>query len=195
MSYRIYHTEGFILASKDIKEHNRLFWILTPDLGLVTVMAQGVRKITSKLRPHLQDLAHVELALVRGREFWRLIGVERTNVLSALMAHPPALAAWARVSALLRRLIRGEGEQQVLFGDIKEAAQVLNGLTQEREIMELVLMLELRLLRQLGYVPQRAELVSLVSFTNWHQRPRGLTPSVQRVAQQEIVAALAASQL
>jgi DNA repair protein RecO len=195
MSYRIYHTEGFILASGEVKEHNRLLWILTPDLGLIVVMAQGVRKITSKLRPHLQDLAHVDLALVRGREFWRVIGAERSSLLAPATGQPLAIAAWARLSGLLRRLIRGEGEQQVLFNDLKAAVSTLVTLRSVEEVTDLELIVELRLLHYLGYLPDRSEFVPYLNFTNWGQRPAAVSLALQRQMQQEITASLAASHL
>ena len=55
--HHIYHTEGIILGSRNFGEAGKYYYIFTRDLGMITAGAQGVRKMSSKLRFVLQDFA------------------------------------------------------------------------------------------------------------------------------------------
>ncbi len=56
--HHIYHTEGIILGSKNYGEAGKYYSIFTRDLGMIYASAQGVRKMSSKLRFILQDFAY-----------------------------------------------------------------------------------------------------------------------------------------
>jgi len=53
--HHIHHTEGIILESRNFGEGGKYYSIFTRDLGMVYASAQGVRKMSSKLRFILQD--------------------------------------------------------------------------------------------------------------------------------------------
>lgn len=116
MPHHVYNTRGIILSSRPLREADKLFQILTPDLGLVAATARGVRSERSKLRGILQDLSLVDVSLVRGKNYWRLTTatLDRSNA-QELRAKKKHLEALARVSSLLENLIRGEEKHQDLF--------------------------------------------------------------------------------
>ena len=57
MSYHIYTTPGIVLRHRPLREADRVYIILTRDLGLIRASAIGVRKETSKLRGALEPLS------------------------------------------------------------------------------------------------------------------------------------------
>lgn len=116
MSHKLYHTEGVILAGRASGEANRVYEVLTQDLGLIHVVAQGVRLLHSKLRYHLVVGSLVRLTVVRGREWWRLTGAETVLVPRALAV--PERQLLHRVLSLVRRLVRGEEAQLELYADL-----------------------------------------------------------------------------
>lgn len=71
-----YSTRGFIIAKEDTREYDRLFTIYTKEHGKMTVLAQGVRKINSKLCGNLEPISEVSLIIARGRSLDRITGVE-----------------------------------------------------------------------------------------------------------------------
>ena len=77
MAYRHYQTEGLVINSRPYGEADRFYQILTPDFGLISVLAQGVRLEKSKLRYQILNYSLVNIELVRGREYWRLVGAEK----------------------------------------------------------------------------------------------------------------------
>ena len=68
--HHIYHTEGIILDSRSFGEAGKHYSIFTRDLGMITASAQGVRKMSSKLRFILQDFAYLKIDLVAGKNIF-----------------------------------------------------------------------------------------------------------------------------
>lgn len=72
-------TNAFILRRYNIRDTDRIYTLYTERLGKVEAIATGVRKIKSKLAPHLEPFGIVRVTLVRGRLGWRLVNAERTT--------------------------------------------------------------------------------------------------------------------
>lgn len=152
MSHRLIHTEAILLGSRHYGEANRLLYLLTSDLGLLLVAAQGVRQQSSKLRGQLQDYAHLQVTLVRGRSIWRLIVAE-----VVLAGSWPLMAAgerwWWRLCHLARRLIHGESAEPRLFKRFVAWRDGLSVPTDDTTLRRRGLLYHLELLQLLGYVP------------------------------------------
>ena len=144
-----YSTSAIVLTRTPLGEANVLVALLTPDLGLVHVRAQGVRRSGAKLAPALQTLSECRVALVRGKEAWRLSGaLEATNHFNALSRAARERAA--RVASLLLRLVRGEHAEPELFRTYAEFIGALPALSEvEQDAAECLA--ALRILRVLGF--------------------------------------------
>ena len=130
--YHIYHTEGVILASVGTGEADRFLHILTPDFGLIGVVARGSRLIGSKMKYHLSEYRHVTIDIVRGKNVWTLTGIQ-PHAAKASRGRPHSVQASrgrsieenkkdmsdavyaAELSVFLRRLIKGEEGNELLF--------------------------------------------------------------------------------
>ena len=82
--HHIYHTEGIILESRNFDEAGKYYFIFTRDFGMILASAQGVRKISSKLRFVLQDFAYLKIDLVKGKDFWKVTNASKTNMLESI---------------------------------------------------------------------------------------------------------------
>jgi DNA repair protein RecO len=173
MSYHLYQNEAFVLDERPFSEANKTYYLLTPDLGLVTATAQGVRLLKSKLRFQLDKLAHVRVVLVRGKENWRLIGVEKTNEYNQIYLSKEKLNLATKIFALLRRFIQGESPQKLLFADLKISLDFLADLkllpTDSEFLASWEQVTVLRLLHFLGYIKDLPKLAPFVSFTQWSE--------------------------
>ncbi len=167
--HHIYHTSGFILGSNASGEANRAFRIFTKDLGLVKASAQGVRHLKSKLRYSLHDFSFCELSLVRGKELWRVTGASKhINIYEALRSNPEMLAVFARVFALLERLLSGEEKNTVLFDYLSEAIRFALSKKQSPELVRnFEYILVLRVLSSLGYLGTSPETSLFVGSPYW----------------------------
>ncbi len=112
MSYHIYTTKGIVLSERPVREADRIYTILTRDLGLVRATALGVRNSASKLRGNMEPFSLSSISLVRGKEHWRLTSAESIrNIHNSL--------AIARPLALLEKLVQGESTHPELFDTIE----------------------------------------------------------------------------
>lgn len=114
MSYHIYTTKGIVLSERPMREADRVYTVLTCDLGLLHATAMGVRKEASKLRGNIEPLSLATVSFVKGREYWRLTSAELIQRISAT----PIIA---RPLELLEKLIQGEASNPELFNVVEAA--------------------------------------------------------------------------
>lgn len=113
MSYHIYTTKSIVLSERPIGEADRIYSILTRDLGLIKAKATGVRKNVSKLRGNLEPFSLASISFIRGKDYWRLTSAE-------LIENIPAVPAIAKPLALLEKLVQGEAHHPELFDAIEQ---------------------------------------------------------------------------
>lgn len=179
------------------REANRLFTILTERFGLISAIAQGVRRRESKLSPHLREFASVHVTLVRGKGTWRITHASlEDDMFASLRFRPEALRAAARITVLLKRLVRGEAEHAELFTLFREG-MILLGDTKlyADDILHAEALIVLRLLSLLGYVGERKEFESLVASPFLSLELVSRIKPLRKVAIEEINRSLRASDL
>ena len=113
MSYHIYTTKGITLSYRPWREADRIYFILTRDLGLIRATALGVRKETSKLRGSLEPIMLATVSLVRGKEYWRITSTESVKKIEP---KPEIL----KPLALLEKLVQGEAVHPELFDVVEK---------------------------------------------------------------------------
>lgn len=150
--HHIYHTEALILGSKSFGEAGKYHSLFTRDLGMIYASAQGIRKISSKLRFVLQDFSYVKIDLVRGKDFWRITSASKTNELENISKRKETLEVFANISQLLKRLLAGEESNEVLFADLLNGLFVLEKSETIEEIRNIEAIVVLRMLSNLGYI-------------------------------------------
>jgi DNA repair protein RecO len=159
MSHHIYHTQGFILGSAIVGEANRYITIFTRELGVIGAVAQGIRKIDSKLRYALQDYSYARVDVIRGKHSWRITSAQPQADFAALGADPEAFALYAKLLGIIRRLCSGEEPNEILYAEVHEAFLFLNHAqlsSEARSGFELVFLI--RLLHNLGHMQPFARL-------------------------------------
>lgn len=142
MSYHVYTTRGLVLSQRPSREADRVYRILTRDLGLIRAIALGVRKEASKLRGALEPVTLSNVSVVRGKEFWRATSAQ---VVKRLQDAP----ALIRPLNLLEQLVAGESSHPELFDAVEEA--VLAGTTFDEEAEALLVS---KILFHLGYLQE-----------------------------------------
>ncbi len=160
--YHFYHTPGFVLSAQDISEGSRMLSLFTRELGLVRVHARSIREQRSKLRGFLQPLSFAQVALVRGRELWRLTTAGPANTffsqdsLVGTRESCGGTLAWAkrlalaRVASTLERQLQGEEQDSALYDCFHDGLNYLPQCSDEKLLVWETL-LSARLLSRLGY--------------------------------------------
>jgi DNA repair protein RecO len=149
--HHIYHTEGIILGSGDFGETGKYYSIFTRDLGMIYASAQGVRKMSSKLRFILQDFTYLKIDFVKGKDFWRITSASKTNKLENL-SKPEIFEVFVNISKLLKRLLAGEDPNKDLFLDLVKGLSILEKSETKDELRNIEAIIVLRILNNLGYI-------------------------------------------
>jgi DNA repair protein RecO (recombination protein O) len=150
--HHIYHTEGIILGSSNIGEAGKYYRIFTRDLGMITATAQGVRKISSKLRFVLQDFAYLKIDIVAGRNIFRLTNAIKTDKLEKITKSSKKLEIFENVSRLLKRLLAGVEPNETLFDDLVNGLLFLEQVDSKDDLHNIETIIVLRILNNLGYI-------------------------------------------
>lgn len=68
----MHYTQAVILKQRNFKENDKIVSFYTKNFGKTEILAKSSRKISSKLNPHLQEFALLEIGFVKGRNLDRL---------------------------------------------------------------------------------------------------------------------------
>lgn len=143
---------AIVVARRSAGEGSVRISLYTDSLGLITALAKSAREERSKLRPHLQVGTTGVFSLVKGRDVWRVTGAVKTeNSYFALSKNVEAQEASARVIAIIRQFIRGEGSDPYLFSALFGFFRALPEIA-ESHISDAECVAVLRVLSALGYV-------------------------------------------
>ena len=148
----IYHTDAIIIGSVSRGEANRVYLLLTKDMGAFYATAQGVRLERSKLRYTLQDFSYIRVDLVRGRDVWRITSATPQETFSLVYGSERGMRFLHAIQKLLTRLVRGEVSHPKVFSDMLTALRFLNSVNSTAVYTAVELTLMLRILHELGYV-------------------------------------------
>lgn len=194
--HHIYHTEGFIISSKNIGESNKIFIIYTKELGLVHAIAQGIRLNKSKLRFSLQDLSYVRVDIVRGKDVWRITSATHISSFSFARLNTESLKLIVRVSKLLERLCHGEGSNIKIFNDMIESFLLLDDVNTTQNIKDaLEIHLILRIMYNLGYISNNEIVSKYLSPISLNLDSIGILLAEKKLVINQINKALTESQL
>ena len=160
--HHIYHTEGIILGSKNFGETERYYSIFTKNLGMIYASAQGVRKMSSKLRFMLQDFAYLKIDLVQGKDFWRVTNVSKTNKLEQIAKQSEHFVVFFNIARLLKRLLAGVEPNPALFLDLLNGLFILEKSETKEELHNIEVIIVFRILNNLGYIGENETLQNII---------------------------------
>ena len=198
MSYRIYHTDGYIIDSSVSGESNKIFTILTYELGTIIATAQGVRKLQSKLRYSLQDLTFAKFALVRGKEIWRITGAEKIVNIYDKKIPIQIKQSLARVLVFIKRLSPGEALNKKVFEEFSLLSDFLTSsrvIRNNNDIVAIENLAYLRIAHHFGYGAPSDKLKEVVYSADWNIKIRDLGVELIEESKREVVSILSEAQL
>ncbi len=150
--YQKYSTDAIVLRGYERGEADRVFALYTKEFGSLWARASAVRRETSKMRYALQPYAIARVSLVRGSGGWRLAG---SASIRAVEPNNPGARTFARITALVERLVTGEERNDYLFATLSEAhAALMDSPREAHATIELLCVA--RVLFSLGYVSAEA---------------------------------------
>lgn len=142
--YTIYTTQAFLLREFARGEADKELCFLTERFGVIYVHASGIRKLSSKNRMHLVSGVRLALSLVKGKNTWRLTGVERDG-LQEVPRIPYSLA-----TLVITKLIVREEKLREIFEEFSRACECVS----VESLGYIDRALTLRILTILGFMEQ-----------------------------------------
>jgi DNA repair protein RecO (recombination protein O) len=128
---RTYQVTGINLKHQPLGESDRLLTVLTPELGLLRVVAKGARKTKSKLGGRTSLFVINDLTLSRGRSLDRIIHAETRESYPKLSRDLAKLTAAQYLAELVLLQALGDQPQAELYYLLCEHLHRLEGLTNE----------------------------------------------------------------
>lgn len=198
MSYRIYHTDGYIVDSSTSGESNKVFTILTFELGTIIAIAQGVRKLQSKLRYSLQDLTFAKFALVRGKDIWRITGAEKIVNIYDKKTPIQIRQCLARVLSFIKRLSPGESTNKKVFEEfvnLHDSLVSLKIIRSHDDVVAIENLAYLRIAHHFGYGTPSENLKAIVYSSSWNTEIRDIAIGLIDEIKREVLLVLTETQL
>lgn len=135
------NTIGVVLSSYNSKEADRLYRIYTSDLGKITCIGKGVRKIRSRRGPHIDTLNLVELTLFEKNSYYYITGSSLVNDFKNLKANLPLLSWSSYIVEALNLLTIEEEPDIVLFNHLRNALTRLDKEPSKRDVYKFLMLL------------------------------------------------------
>ncbi len=82
MVYTIYETNCIVFDIKNSGEDDALIKVFSDKFGILNIIAKSFRKSTSKLKSNIKPFSINKIAIVKGKEFFRLTDTENIYVFS-----------------------------------------------------------------------------------------------------------------
>lgn len=150
--HHIHHTTAFVISHVVTREADRYITLFTRELGVIRANAQGIRKISSKLRFSLQDFSYARVDLVQGKNIWRITSAKKIE--THQIKTPDRLVIFARILELVKRLCPGEEPEQSVFEIVETILTIFSTeeLITKEEIIGFEYIAVVKILSELGYV-------------------------------------------
>lgn len=143
-----FKTEGVVLKRRDFGEADRLLTVFTQHRGKVTILAKGVRRITSRRAGNVELLNRVQLYLHQGKNFLILTEASAIEVFQKIKENL-TLSTYAYHVLELTDKITAENQQDPIVYD--HLIQVLTRFNiKPRQI--LIRAFEAKVLAHLGFI-------------------------------------------
>jgi recombinational DNA repair protein (RecF pathway) len=150
MAYQTYTTKAIVCGTFNRNTADRSYLLFTRDAGMLYADARSVREERSRQRYALQDFSLVRVSLVKGKRGWKIGSIEAQQNYYQQAVNKAARGSVVSVCRLLRRFVKGEWSDPVLFDYLVQALVELSGVIEERSFVEQVV--QVQVLGLLGYV-------------------------------------------
>lgn len=148
---RHYRTQAVVLSRRDYGEADRIVVLFTAQQGRTSAIIKGARRQKSKLGPHCDYFARVNLMLGRGRDLDVITGVEPVASYQRLRQDLEAFAHASYYAELLRHFTKERQAQQGVYELLVASLSVLD---EGVDPWPVTRHFELAMLTLLGYHPE-----------------------------------------
>ncbi len=151
---RYFNTEGIVVRARNLGEADRIVVLFTPHRGLVSCVARGARRTTSKTGGHVDLLRHITAHITEGRSDLHVISqVETVNAYLGLRSDLDRLTLASHFAEICERFSLPSAANPNLFALLRDS--LTHAETTAKHTLPLLrLWHELTLLATVGLQPQ-----------------------------------------
>jgi len=166
-------TEGLILRRSNFGEADRVLTVLTDRYGKISVIAKGVRKITSRRAGNIEILNRVKMTLFKGKSY-TLNEAESINTFDRIKTNLSLSTTAFHIIELTDKLTPSEQWNPALYNLVVSALKILE--QNPRQIF--VRSFEVKLLSMMGFYsrdaireldPNTKNLLQTLADSSWQQ--------------------------
>ena len=151
---RYFNAEGIVVRARDLGEADRIVILLTPNRGLVSCVARGARRTTSRTGGHVDLLRHVTAHISEGRSDLHVISqVETVNAYLRLRNDLDRLTLASHFAEICERFSIQNASNLPLFALLRDSLSYAES-TPKPILPLLRLWYETTLLTAVGLQPQ-----------------------------------------
>lgn len=157
MNQRTYSSIGFVIQRKNYLEADRILTLFTKDFGKITVLAKGVRKVTSRKRGGIEVFNKIKISVARGKGFDILTEVEVVTPADEIRNDLKRVSVGYYFCEVLQKITREEEKHAELFSIVEEYFEKLKI---ETGLKKLRLDFTREVLISLGFWPEGKEMIN-----------------------------------
>jgi DNA repair protein RecO (recombination protein O) len=151
-----YRTEGVILKKIDRGEADQLLVAYTKDFGRLEIIAKGIRKIGSKLRPAVDFPAVVELEFIQGKTCKTLTDALILIPLKQMRGDPRKRDAACRITGMAEALVKDQ-QPDIRVWELVKSTLVAGNASAARDTDAICQYFAWHLFNELGWRPEFGE--------------------------------------
>jgi DNA repair protein RecO (recombination protein O) len=149
-----FSSEGIVLKRKNIGEADKLVTLFTKNRGKLKTLAKGVRKVNSRRAGNLEIINHVKIFLHETKSWPILTEVETKSIFLGIKEDLSKLSLVYLMFELVDQLLTEEQESPLVFDLLISTLNSINSESNLEKAKVLVSNFQLKLLSQVGYLPQ-----------------------------------------
>ncbi|WP_248926650.1 DNA repair protein RecO [Paenibacillus hamazuiensis] len=153
----IYRVEGIVIRSMDYGEGNKIITLFSKEVGKVSVMARGAKKVKSRHAAAVQPFTHGYYTFFKGGSMGTLNDAEIIDSFHTLREELKLAAYCSYLTELTDRMLEDQEAHGFLFEQLKAAFQ---SMAEGKDADILVHIYEMKMLAFAGYSPELMQCVS-----------------------------------
>lgn len=185
-------TEGLILKRSNFGEADRVLTVLTDRYGKISIIAKGVRRITSRRAGNIEILNRVKLHLFKSPKNYNLSEAESIETFNSLKENLTLSTVAFHIIELVDRLVKEEQKNPRLYQLVIAILQIL--VKNPRQIF--IRAFEVKILTLLGFWSVDAvkdldletkDLLKKLEYESWEEISRSKINEEQAIALERIL--------
>lgn len=150
---RTYKSEGIVLKRTNFGEADKIITVFSKHYGKITLIAKGIRRLTSKKRGNLELFNQVSFFAHKGKGLDIITETEPLDSFSSWRADLQKIATAYQICEMIDKLTAEGSEQEELYDLLVSYLKAI-AITEQNDLAILANNFGVNLLKDLGFLPR-----------------------------------------